>query len=106
LQKESFPELDKLAGRLHASQMVIEVRGHTDNAGDEKKNLILSEERAKAVVDYLVSKKLTRKDFSIRVQVIPNLSLLIPRRKDDKKIAGLNLSSWCINTTVHNFPDQ
>jgi outer membrane protein OmpA-like peptidoglycan-associated protein len=61
LQKESFPELDKLVLMLAKSQMVIEVRGHTDNAGDEKKNQLLSEERAKAVVDYLVSNKINKK---------------------------------------------
>ena len=61
LQKESFPELNKLAGMLRTSYMVIEVRGHTDNAGDEKNNQLLSEERAKAVVDYLLSKKIDKK---------------------------------------------
>jgi len=60
LQKESFTELDKLVFTLKKSQMVIEVRGHTDNEGDAKKNQLLSEERAKAVVDYLVSKKINK----------------------------------------------
>jgi len=60
LQKESFPELDKLVSLLSKSQMMIEVRGHTDNKGDEKKNQLLSEERAKAVVDYLISKKINK----------------------------------------------
>ncbi|MFH1004495.1 MAG: OmpA family protein [Bacteroidota bacterium] len=60
LQKESFPELDKLVLMLSKNQMVIEIRGHTDNEGDEKKNLLLSEERAKSVVDYLISKKINK----------------------------------------------
>ena len=34
----------------------IEVQGHTDNRGAEKKNLKLSATRAKAVVDYLIKK--------------------------------------------------
>ena len=34
----------------------IEIYGHTDNAGDEKKNKELSYNRAKAVADYLISK--------------------------------------------------
>lgn len=58
LQAESLPELDKLVNLLKKSQMVIEIRGHTDDIGDEKKNLLLSEERAKTVVDYLVSKQI------------------------------------------------
>jgi outer membrane protein OmpA-like peptidoglycan-associated protein len=34
----------------------FEVGGHTDNAGPEPTNRILSEQRAKAVVDYLISR--------------------------------------------------
>jgi outer membrane protein OmpA-like peptidoglycan-associated protein len=34
----------------------FEVGGHTDNVGPESTNRILSEQRAKAVVDYLISK--------------------------------------------------
>jgi len=60
LQKESFPELDRLVKLLSKSQMVIEVRGHTDNEGDKKKNQQLSEDRAKAVVDHLISKGINK----------------------------------------------
>jgi outer membrane protein OmpA-like peptidoglycan-associated protein len=60
LKTESFPVLEILVGLLRKSQMVIEVRGHTDNEGDEKKNKQLSEDRAKAVVDYLLSKKINK----------------------------------------------
>ena len=37
-------------------QMTIEIGGHTDGKGSEAYNQRLSENRAKAVVDYLVSK--------------------------------------------------
>jgi outer membrane protein OmpA-like peptidoglycan-associated protein/thioredoxin-related protein len=66
LKKESFLELDKLVGLLMKTQMVIEIRGHTDNEGDEQKNQSLSEERAKAVVDYLVSKGVNQKRLFYR----------------------------------------
>ncbi len=33
-----------------------EISGHTDNKGDEKKNQKLSQDRAKAVADYLIKK--------------------------------------------------
>ena len=36
----------------------FEVGGHTDNVGPEPTNRVLSEQRAKAVVDYLVSKEI------------------------------------------------
>jgi outer membrane protein OmpA-like peptidoglycan-associated protein len=34
----------------------IEIGGHTDNVGADDANLLLSENRAKAVVEYVVSK--------------------------------------------------
>ena len=57
LKPESQVELDKLFVLLQQnSQMQIEIGGHTDNAGGEEHNLVLSENRAKAVFNYLVSK--------------------------------------------------
>ncbi|MES2139428.1 MAG: OmpA family protein [Bacteroidota bacterium] len=58
LPKETFLELDKLVVRLQKSQIKIEIRGHADGMGNEEQNKVLSEERAKAVVDYLISKKI------------------------------------------------
>lgn len=57
LNKESLMELDKLVVRLQKSPITIEIRGHADGMGNEEQNKVLSEERAKAVVDYLLSKK-------------------------------------------------
>ena len=52
----SYAELNKLAEMLKTNQGIyIELSGHTDNVGDPKKNLVLSEQRADAVKDYLVS---------------------------------------------------
>ena len=57
LKPESQIELDKLYTLLKQNpQMRIEIAGHTDNVGSEEHNLTLSENRAKAVFDYLVSK--------------------------------------------------
>lgn len=56
LLSTSYAELDRLASELKAMKSVrIEVSGHTDNLGSPNTNLILSENRAKAVVDYLSS---------------------------------------------------
>lgn len=53
----SYPVLDKIADQLTvASSLFIEVSGHTDNTGDPNKNQVLSEARANAVKQYLVSK--------------------------------------------------
>ncbi len=54
LLPQSFKELDKLTQVLREyPNMTIEVRGHTDSQGNFRYNIKLSEERAKAVVNYL-----------------------------------------------------
>jgi outer membrane protein OmpA-like peptidoglycan-associated protein len=67
LLKESYVSLDKLVNQLQTSKtMKIEISGYTDNIGDEIQNQMLSEERAKAVVDYLISKKIERNRLSFK----------------------------------------
>jgi outer membrane protein OmpA-like peptidoglycan-associated protein len=57
LLNSSYPELDRLAQIMNENPaMEIELRGHTDNAGDAAKNMKLSEDRVKVVMDYLISK--------------------------------------------------
>jgi outer membrane protein OmpA-like peptidoglycan-associated protein len=57
LRPESYPELDRLLGYMaQNSKMKIELSGHTDNVGSDDANLKLSDDRAKAVVEYLISK--------------------------------------------------
>lgn len=54
---ESHPLLDELAAvALRCAAYVITVEGHTDPRGDAASNKALSQRRAQAVVDYLVSK--------------------------------------------------
>ena len=65
LLQESFETLNQLVKQLQANKSVqIEIRGHTDNIGEEAKNQILSEQRAKAVLDYLVSQGIEAKRLS------------------------------------------
>ncbi len=57
LLPSSFVPLDQLVKVLNQyPSMYIELSGHTDNVGDEKQNLKLSQQRVKTVKDYLVSK--------------------------------------------------
>ncbi|MEZ5034908.1 MAG: OmpA family protein [Chitinophagaceae bacterium] len=69
LKPESKVELDKLVQLLNENPtMKIEISGYTDNVGQAADNKILSVNRAKAVVTYLVEKniaagRLTAKGF-------------------------------------------
>jgi OmpA-OmpF porin, OOP family len=57
LRPESFEELDQVVGFLLANVDVhVKIIGHTDNVGSSSYNQILSEERAKAVLEYLYTK--------------------------------------------------
>jgi outer membrane protein OmpA-like peptidoglycan-associated protein/tetratricopeptide (TPR) repeat protein len=57
LPPPSFIELDKLLQVLTENPTLkVEISGHTDNVGKAEDNLKLSTSRAKAIVDYLVSK--------------------------------------------------
>jgi len=61
LRPESFVELSKLVDFLNQNQRLkIEISGHTDTRGDAQRNLILSDNRAKSVVEYLVSKGIAK----------------------------------------------
>lgn len=57
LKPASTVELDQLVALLNENpRLRIQINGHTDDVGDEASNQALSERRAKAVYDYLVSK--------------------------------------------------
>ena len=85
MQKESYPELDKVVLMMRANpQTKIEIGGHTDNVGDQRLNLALSENRAKVILNYIVSKgieeeRLFHKGYGGLKPVAPNDS------EDNKK---------------------
>lgn len=55
LRPESKAELERLATLMRENPTLkIEISGHTDNVGSAAYNKTLSEQRAKAVVDYLI----------------------------------------------------
>ena len=60
LRPESTNELERLGKLLYDNPTLkIEISGHTDNKGSAELNKKLSDGRAKAVVDYLISKGIT-----------------------------------------------
>jgi outer membrane protein OmpA-like peptidoglycan-associated protein len=56
IDPESYPRLDRVVEYMtHRPSTRIRVAGHTDNVGNPRRNQQLSEARARAVRDYLVS---------------------------------------------------
>ncbi len=65
--EESYSELDKVFNSLEAFPKVkITIEGHTDSRGSATANKILSNERAKSVRSYLISKGISPK----RIQAV------------------------------------
>jgi outer membrane protein OmpA-like peptidoglycan-associated protein len=55
LLPESFPELNRLVKLMITNpNLKIRIEGHTDNIGNDKNNLLLSENRTLSVMNYLV----------------------------------------------------
>ena len=64
LKSESVSEIKVLESILKSNpSMVLEVRGHTDNQGNDAHNLELSKNRASALVQALVSSGISEKRF-------------------------------------------
>lgn len=62
LRPDAARELDKLVATMRKyPTLVIEIRSHTDSRGDATRNRVLSEQRAKAVGNYLTAKGISRR---------------------------------------------
>jgi len=77
---DSYPLLAQIVDAIvKAGIKAIRVEGHTDNKGDRKKNLLLSEQRAKSVASYLekagiYSGRLEAVGFGDSRPIAPNLT--------------------------------
>lgn len=80
LSKRSKFILDGFARFLNENPTIkVAIQGHTDDVGDDNKNLVLSEERAVGVKDYLISQgiksdRLSAKGYGETQPKIPNTS--------------------------------
>jgi len=78
LRPDSDPVLQKVLGLLKSrADLSLEVQGHTDNVGSEDYNQKLSDARAKAVVDWLLtngtaSNRLTATGYGMKMPIADN----------------------------------
>jgi outer membrane protein OmpA-like peptidoglycan-associated protein len=78
LKEEAYTVLDELVAYLkRKDDEKVELGGHTDNVGKADANLILSTNRAKAVMAYLIEKgipteRLTAKGYGMTVPIADN----------------------------------
>jgi OOP family OmpA-OmpF porin len=78
LLEGSFPLLDEVARALNENKtFLVQVEGNTSSEGTEEHNQTLSEQRAQAVLDYLVAhdvprERLDSKGFASTVPVASN----------------------------------
>ncbi|MCU0417911.1 MAG: OmpA family protein [Cytophagaceae bacterium] len=57
LKKSSYLEIDKIVAALkNDAALTVVLKGHTDNIGNKSYNIQLSNERAKAVAQYIINK--------------------------------------------------
>jgi len=82
LRSESKIELNKVVDFMNLNpSTVIEIGGHTDDVGSDQTNLILSENRAKAVVDYLATQGISQDRLSAK-----GYGESVPKASNDSEI--------------------
>lgn len=93
LRDASINELERLIQLLNDNpSMRIEISGHTDTRGTQSDNQVLSENRAKSVVDYLIShgidaSRLEYKGYGESNPLIPDSEINKMRTKSEKEDA-------------------
>ncbi|MCE3296000.1 MAG: hypothetical protein K0R65_1714 [Crocinitomicaceae bacterium] len=93
LRPESFVELNKLRDFLNANPTLkIEIGGHTDTRGDDKGNQVLSEGRAKSVMNYLIQQgiaasRLSSKGYGETQTVISDAQIALLKTEKEKEAA-------------------
>jgi outer membrane protein OmpA-like peptidoglycan-associated protein len=67
VKKDSYAELDRLVDLMKKlTNLRVELSGHTDNTGSEVLNTRLSQKRAEAVVEYLISKGISKEKLTAK----------------------------------------
>jgi outer membrane protein OmpA-like peptidoglycan-associated protein len=98
LKPESRSELENLINLLQTNGNIkIEISGHTDNDGTPEYNLVLSNNRAKAVYNYLIGQgisavRLTHQGYGLTKPIDTNETGQgrANNRRTEFKVVGIN----------------
>lgn len=101
LKRESISQLRTVYNFLRANPDVsVEIAGHTDNTGSAQYNLELSEKRAKSVYDFMIFKRIKKKQISYKgygqanpIAPNDNLENQAKNRRIEFKISRITLSN-------------
>jgi outer membrane protein OmpA-like peptidoglycan-associated protein len=111
LSEQSKSELDKYVQYFDEyPELVVEIGSHTDSRGSNAYNIKLSELRAKAVVDYLISKgidekRLVWKGYGEEQLLIPNARTEAEHKANRRTVFKvLTLGSQAKNIVVKQMP--
>lgn len=95
LEKKSKTELDKLIAFMQQNpQVKIEISGHTDDVGSDQANQVLSERRAKSVVDYLASNSVSRD--RIRYKGYGESKPVQPNSSEENRQLNRRIEMWVL----------
>jgi len=88
LMPKSYKSLNNVVAILKADEsLFLDIDGHTDAQGADDKNQVLSENRAKAVKDYLVAKELQIAGLPSPAMEKQNLWPIMQQQQDVLKTA-------------------
>ena len=89
VRTDSETVLQEIVSLLKAHEdWKLKIEGHTDNIGTKAANQTLSQQRAAAVVTWLVAQGIDKTRLTAKASATPNQSPTIPPKKAAPKIAG------------------
>ncbi|HTA62105.1 MAG TPA: OmpA family protein [Bacteroidia bacterium] len=102
LVSSSSNELNKLASYLKSSpNFKIEIIGYTDNVGNEKDNLILSNSRAKSVADFLINAGIAKDRITFKG--LGNSTPIKPNNTEENRLLNRRVEFKIINPIEVNY---
>lgn len=100
LTNKAFPILNRVTELLNKyNNYNVLIEGHTDDIGEEEYNLRLSENRAKSVMDYLISKGIDKERLTFRG--MGETAPFLPNTNDENRRRNRRVEFLLIKKDMH-----